>query len=139
MAQGARVILLSRDASKLKDVPSAVKTASVDYTNEAQVALVLKEHAVDVVIISLANGSETTNGSKILTVVQVGISRAAKEAGVKLFLPNEFGPETEGYGPGSVFGDQNEAFGMSIIHSSGLNPSESTLNSQDQGSRHCYH
>ena len=109
MAQGARVILLSRDASKLKDVPSAVKTASVDYTNEAQVALVLKEHAVDVVVISLANGSETTNGSEILTVVQVCIARAAKEAGVKLFLPNEFGPETEG-----VFGDQNEAFGMSI-------------------------
>lgn len=111
-AQGAKVFLLSRDASKLKDVPATVKTASVDYTNEAQVVNVLKENVVDVVAVTLGGGTDTEN---VIAVVQVAIARAAKAAGVKLFVPAEFGLNAEGHAPGSLFGAKSAALGISLF------------------------
>lgn len=66
---GARVLLLSRDASKLRDVPAAVGTTSVDYINETQVANVLKEHAVDAVVISLGLGGHDHDSEYGISIV----------------------------------------------------------------------
>nr|ADX07327.1 putative endo-1,4-beta-xylanase precursor [Flammulina velutipes] len=105
LAKGARVLVVSRDITKLKDLPldAGLKTASVDYDNEKQVSQVFKEHAVDVVVSTL------TTDITIIKETQVRIGRAAKEAGVQLFLPEEFGFFPDGHPEDSMWGAKSLA------------------------------
>ncbi|KAF9022197.1 NAD(P)-binding protein [Hymenopellis radicata] len=97
---GATVVIFSRDPSKLSAVPRNAKLASVDYNDETKLAALLKENSVDVVVSTLTTAVTTTD-------VQVAVARAAKEAGVKLFLPSEFGLPTAGHTGNTLFAAKN--------------------------------
>ncbi|KAJ7284600.1 hypothetical protein C8J57DRAFT_1289057 [Mycena rebaudengoi] len=86
-AQNVSVVLLSRPGSASKSVPSGVKTATVDTADVNAVAAVLKQHKVEVVLSTIA----TSAGA-----AQLVLADAAKLAGVKLFVPSEYGVPTEG-------------------------------------------
>jgi uncharacterized protein YbjT (DUF2867 family) len=78
----------------------------VDYSNKKSVKDALA--GVDIVICTIA-------GSAL--GAQVGIAEAAKEAGVKLFVPSEFGGITEGetegiFGAKAGFHNQLRALGL---------------------------
>ncbi|KIY66863.1 NAD(P)-binding protein [Cylindrobasidium torrendii FP15055 ss-10] len=103
LQNGANVVLFSRDASKLTEIPSQVKTESVDYNDDASIALLLKKNHADVVVCVLAGDFD------VITKTQVGLARAAKEAGAQLFVPNEFGLNTDGYPSGTLFGAKYDA------------------------------
>ncbi|KAI0300682.1 NAD-P-binding protein [Multifurca ochricompacta] len=78
------VVVLTREGSKTT-VDGDAKLIPVDYSNKVSVKNALV--GVDVVISTLA--------STVLHL-QVGLAEAAKEAGAKLFVPSEFGAQTEG-------------------------------------------
>ncbi|CAA7268988.1 unnamed protein product [Cyclocybe aegerita] len=103
LSNGAGLLILSHDASKLKGVPLGVATAMADYTNEKQLEGLFKAHKVEAVV-STASGSD-----EFFRYTQVGIARAAKESGVQLFVTNEFGVANDGHDPKSVFGAKSEA------------------------------
>ncbi|KAJ7351506.1 hypothetical protein DFH08DRAFT_776085 [Mycena albidolilacea] len=87
-AKNVPVILLSRPGAAAKTVPSSVQVVHVDFGDGAAVAAVFKEHKVDVAlptITTLASGT------------QKPLVNAAKLAAVKLFVPSEYGPPTDGY------------------------------------------
>src|SRR6266404_566475 len=72
-------------------VEGDAKVVAVDYSNKESVKEAL--HGVDVVIC-------TISGTAIH--LQAGIAAAAKEAGVKLFIPSEFGNISEGETEGLI-------------------------------------
>jgi len=78
------VVVLTRQGSKTTVDPAA-KLIQVDYTDKESVKRALT--GVDVVISAIP-------GTAI--DVQPGIAEAAKEVGVKLYVPSEFGAPTEG-------------------------------------------
>ncbi|KAI0300695.1 NAD-binding protein [Multifurca ochricompacta] len=78
------VVVLTREGSKTT-VDGDAKLIPVDYSNKESIKKALI--GVDVVISTIA--------SSVLHL-QAGIADAAKEAGVKLFVPSEFGGQTEG-------------------------------------------
>jgi len=78
------IIVLTRQGSKTT-VNTGAKLVTVDYSNKESIKKALT--GVDVVI-------STVPGTAL--DVQPGIAEAAKEAGVKLFVPSEFGGPTEG-------------------------------------------
>ncbi|KAF5387861.1 hypothetical protein D9615_000160 [Tricholomella constricta] len=84
--KNASVVVLTRSSSKT-DLGDGVKVAPINYTDIAAIIRVLKENRVEVVI--------STLGSEGLAS-QNTIAEAAKAAGVKLFVPSEFGVPTEG-------------------------------------------
>lgn len=98
-------------------------------------ANVLKEHAVDAVVITLQSGTDT---EYVITVVQVAIARAAKAAGVNLLVPSEFSMNTEGYAPGNFIGAKNTAFGPSRFPYM-LELILKHIDSQNPGDWHCHH
>ncbi|KAF9022215.1 NAD(P)-binding protein [Hymenopellis radicata] len=98
-AAGAVVLVLSRDASKLSGVPSTARAFSVDYADEVKLGGLFKEHSVDIVVSTLTPSA--------VSDVQVAVARAAKKAGVKLFVPSEYGISTEGHTGDSLFGAKN--------------------------------
>ncbi|KIY71715.1 NAD(P)-binding protein [Cylindrobasidium torrendii FP15055 ss-10] len=85
VAEGAKVVVLSRDPSKLA-LPAGVSSAATAYDDEASVAKIFKEHAVEIILSTLSEFGET----------QLVAARAGKAAGVKLFVPSEFGIATNG-------------------------------------------
>ncbi|KAI0300694.1 NAD-binding protein [Multifurca ochricompacta] len=78
------VVVLTREGSKTT-VDGDAKLFPVDYSNKESIKKALI--GVDVVISTIA--------SSVLHL-QAGIADAAKEAGVKLFVPSEFGGDNEG-------------------------------------------
>ncbi|KAJ7471935.1 hypothetical protein FB451DRAFT_1339635 [Mycena latifolia] len=89
-AQNASVVLLSRhglDDAKAKVVPAGVEVVTTDYADAAALAATFTEHKVDVVISTIATAAV---GAQTILV------DAAKLAGVKLFVPSEFGMATDG-------------------------------------------
>jgi len=83
-----------------------VKVIPVDYSDKESIKVALA--GIDVVISTIAS---VALGS------QVGIAEAAKEAGVKLFIPSEFGWPTEGateglFGAKSRVQDQLKSVGI---------------------------
>lgn len=64
-----------------------ISIVSVDYSDVAALAATFEEHKIDVVI--------STVGMQALSQ-QTSIGDAAKQAGVQLFLPSEFGANTIG-------------------------------------------
>ncbi|OAX37281.1 NAD(P)-binding protein [Rhizopogon vinicolor AM-OR11-026] len=87
--RGASVVALARPSSTSTSSPllNGAKVATVDYADVNAVASILREHKVEVVISALAYGA---------LPAQSTIADAAKEAGVKLFVPSEYGMPTEG-------------------------------------------
>ncbi|CAK5266030.1 unnamed protein product [Mycena citricolor] len=86
----AKVILLSRSASKT--VPANVQVVQVpSYDDVPAVTATLRAHNVEVIV-------STLNTAAILA--QLPLADAAKQAGVKLFVPSEFGLSTEGASEG---------------------------------------
>ena len=65
----------------------------MDYADIETLASILREHKVEVVISALAYGA---------LPAQWTIADAAKEAGVKLFVPSEYGMPTEGGKEGHI-------------------------------------
>ncbi|KAI9443635.1 hypothetical protein H4582DRAFT_1926444 [Lactarius indigo] len=99
------VVVLTRQGSKTTVDPAA-KLIPVDYSDKESIKTALA--GVDVVI-------STISGAAI--DVQPGIAEAAKEIGVKLFIPSEFARpsegETEGYlGAKAKIQEQLKAIGI---------------------------
>jgi threonine dehydrogenase-like Zn-dependent dehydrogenase len=86
-AKNVSLVVLSRPGSATKTVPPSVKTVLVDYDDAAAVTAVLEENKVDVVISTVAYEGLASQNSLV---------DAAKLAGVKLFVPSEFGFPTDG-------------------------------------------
>ncbi|KAJ3531398.1 hypothetical protein NM208_g8893 [Fusarium decemcellulare] len=80
---GFNVTLLSRDPSKVKDLPAGVKTAQVDYSSEDSVVEALRGQDVAV----------ATFGSEAI-ITQDKIIDAAIKAGVKRYIPADWGSVT---------------------------------------------
>ncbi|KAJ7071412.1 hypothetical protein C8F01DRAFT_1110434 [Mycena amicta] len=93
------VVVLARPGSKsIENLPASVRSATVDTSDAIAVEAVLKEHNVDVVLATLATTAVSA---------QKPIVDAAKAAGVKLFVPSEYGIPTEGETQG-VSGAKNQ-------------------------------
>jgi NAD(P)-dependent dehydrogenase (short-subunit alcohol dehydrogenase family) len=88
LAIGAPILVIARPAStNVAALPADdpnLKVVRADYTSASEISTVLREHKVDVLIstVTLVFGGGV--GQNIL-------ADAAKEAGVKLFVPSEFG------------------------------------------------
>jgi len=94
LAKNASVVVITREGSKTKnDIPAGAKYASVDLTNAEKVADILRDHKVEVVV--------STVGSPGLPAQSV-LGDASKLAGVKLFVPSEFGFSTIGKTEGAL-------------------------------------
>ncbi|TFK64330.1 NAD(P)-binding protein [Pluteus cervinus] len=91
LARNAHVVVLTR-SSKSDTLPTGGKYGVVDYNDVSSIAKLLKENQVDVVI--------STVGQEALGQQQTNLADASKEAGVKLFVPSEFGVPTAGYKAG---------------------------------------
>ncbi|KAH7883952.1 hypothetical protein F5I97DRAFT_1814656 [Phlebopus sp. FC_14] len=85
LERNASVIVLTRPSSS-KDLPHGAKLVAVDYSDVDVISSVLRQHSVDVLV-------STLNGEGGL-LSQYLLSDAAKAAGVKLFVPSEFGMPT---------------------------------------------
>jgi hypothetical protein len=82
LSSKSKSILESLPSSILSDVKDKIKFESVDYTDSSSVAQALKKHSVEVVI-------DTVHVYK--GDYHIVLADAAKEAGVKLFFPPEYG------------------------------------------------
>ncbi|KAJ7350870.1 hypothetical protein DFH08DRAFT_862530 [Mycena albidolilacea] len=99
-AKGVSVILLSRPGSTTKTVPSGVPVVEVDSSDAAAVAAVFKEHKIDVALATLGAAA---------SAAQKPLVDAAKLAGVKLFVPSEYGFATDGSAEtGSILANKDE-------------------------------
>jgi uncharacterized protein YbjT (DUF2867 family) len=78
------VVVLTRQGSKTT-IEGDAKVVAVDYSNKESIKSALT--GVDVVICTISIPALN---------LQAGIAAAAKEAGVKLFVPSEFGNSSEG-------------------------------------------
>jgi hypothetical protein len=89
LERGASVVALARPSSTSTSSPllEGAKIATADYADVKAVASVLREHKVEVLISAVAYGALPSQST---------IADASKEAGVKLFVPSEFGLPTEG-------------------------------------------
>ncbi|KIJ68788.1 hypothetical protein HYDPIDRAFT_107039 [Hydnomerulius pinastri MD-312] len=86
LARNVSVIVLTRPTST-KILPDGVKVVPVDYTDVSAVTAVLREHSIDVLISTLSGDG---------FAAQIPLADASKAAGVKLFVPSEFGSPTGG-------------------------------------------
>ncbi|KAK0477787.1 NmrA-like domain-containing protein [Armillaria novae-zelandiae] len=84
------VILTRKTSDPSSNIPasSIIKIAKVDYEDSGEVSAVLKENKVDFTISAV----NTAAGGKS----QYVLADSAKAAGVKLFVPSEFGNATAG-------------------------------------------
>ncbi|KAF7976124.1 hypothetical protein HWV62_7569 [Athelia sp. TMB] len=109
LAEGANVIVVSRAESKhSKNLPSEIKVVSVSLTDVSALAALFKEHKIEVVVSTVAH--EALPHQHLL-------ADAAKQAGVKLFVPSEFGYSTLGITEGELgikaqFGEYIEKIGL---------------------------
>jgi saccharopine dehydrogenase-like NADP-dependent oxidoreductase len=81
------IVVLTRQDPSAKSLPAGVATAQVDYADTTAVAAVFTAHAVEVVICTIATSAVGTQNVLV---------DAAKMAGVKLFVPSEFGMVSQG-------------------------------------------
>jgi glutamyl-tRNA reductase len=77
-----KLIILSRTSSKSSSLPANAELVSVDYDNHTALVDIYKRYSTDVVISTL---SPSASG----LAAQKKSAAAAKEAGVKLFVPSE--------------------------------------------------
>lgn len=98
LKRNATVVVLTRSSDKA--LPQGAKLAKVDYDDVQLVTRTLREHGVQVVISTL-NPQGLASQNKV--------ADAAKEAGVKLFAPSEFGAPTAGVESGFLQQKDNSA------------------------------
>ncbi|KAF7975006.1 hypothetical protein HWV62_10617 [Athelia sp. TMB] len=109
LAEGANVIVVARaESTSAKDLPSEIKVISVTLTDVPALAASFKEHKIEVVVSTVAHSALPH---------QHFLADAAKQAGVKLFLPSEYGFSTIGVSEGelglkSKFGEYLEEIGL---------------------------
>ncbi|THV02268.1 NAD(P)-binding protein [Dendrothele bispora CBS 962.96] len=84
-----KVIVLSRPSSSAPFLPSNVELVRADYGNHSALVELFKKHSIDVVISTLSDSA--------VMDAQKKLALAAKEAGVKLFVPVEYGFVTIGF------------------------------------------
>ncbi|THU98083.1 hypothetical protein K435DRAFT_753303 [Dendrothele bispora CBS 962.96] len=100
------LIVLSRSApspASSKPLPSPAKLVQADYDNHDSLVQIFKEYTTDVVI--------STVGQTVITDTQKKAASAAKDAGVKLFFPSEYGVVTYGLGgKGQGFMSEKDEF-----------------------------
>ncbi|KAG1743816.1 hypothetical protein EDB19DRAFT_1697078 [Suillus lakei] len=88
LAIGAPILVIARPAStNVAALPADdpnLKVVRADYTSASEISTVLREHKVDVLISTVTLVFGGVVGQNVL-------ADAAKEAGVKLFVPSEFG------------------------------------------------
>jgi len=80
------ITVLTRDTSKVPSLPG-VKAVKVDYTDQAGLTSILKAANADAVVATL--GTPPT-----LLEIETALLNASIEAGVKRFIPTEFGLDT---------------------------------------------
>ncbi|ESK94783.1 endo- -beta-xylanase precursor [Moniliophthora roreri MCA 2997] len=89
LSVGINPLILTRKTSNTDTaLPSSLTVAKVDIDNVEEIAEVLKKHGIEVVVSAIAGSA--------FDAQQKALADAAKEAGVKLFAPSEFGGVTEG-------------------------------------------
>ena len=124
LAASITPIILSRESSK-PDLPSSVKVLSTGYTDKVAVTAALKEQKVEVVISILGRSALD---------LQVGLAEAAKDAGVQLFFPTEFGFPTAGHTEG--YQAQKDRLASKVLRGSlGIVPDLSIQNKSMNSSR----
>jgi len=109
LSEGANVVVVTRpESSSAKSFAAGIKVISVTFTDVPALAAAFKENKTEVVI--------STIGSAALAN-QRFLGDAAKQAGVKLFLPSEFGYSTIGQTEGELglktqFGEYLKEIGL---------------------------
>jgi uncharacterized protein YbjT (DUF2867 family) len=94
LSEGANVVVVTRpESSSAKSLPSDVKVVSAGLKDVPALAAAFKEHNIEVVVSTVS--MEALADQKFL-------ADAAKQAGVKLFLPSEFGYSTIGQTEGEL-------------------------------------
>uniref|UniRef100_A0A0W0EZH7 NmrA-like domain-containing protein n=1 Tax=Moniliophthora roreri TaxID=221103 RepID=A0A0W0EZH7_MONRR len=89
LSVGVNPLILTRKTSNTDTaLPSSLTVAKVDIDNVEEIAEVLKKHGIEVVVSAISGSA--------FDAQQKALADAAKEAGVKLFAPSEFGGVTEG-------------------------------------------
>lgn len=88
------VVVLSRSAYP-DYIPEGAATAKIEYSNVEGITQVLIDYQVDVLI------STVGTDAYALGEGQLALADAAKQAGVQLFIPSEFGVSTVGSTEGS--------------------------------------
>ncbi|KAF7985741.1 hypothetical protein HWV62_2356 [Athelia sp. TMB] len=98
LLEGANVLVISRPASSSgknlpatvrpesssgKSLPASIKVITVDYSDVPALTSTFKEHEIEVVISTLP--------ARAIAQFQTGLGDAAKQGGVKLFVPSDFG------------------------------------------------
>ncbi|KII86370.1 hypothetical protein PLICRDRAFT_177920 [Plicaturopsis crispa FD-325 SS-3] len=84
----ASVLVVLRAGGSARTLPAGVESVTADYANSAELTKILREHKVEVVV-------SLVGAPGIFWQKDLGL--AAKEAGVSLFVPSEFGMPTEGH------------------------------------------
>jgi len=88
VSEGANVTVITRPtSSSTKAFPEGVKVIPVELTDVSALTAIFAEHKVEVVVSTVAHAALPH---------QVLLGEAAKKAGLKLFLPSEFGYSTVG-------------------------------------------
>ncbi|THU99929.1 hypothetical protein K435DRAFT_837493 [Dendrothele bispora CBS 962.96] len=99
-----KLIVLSRPSSSTPpSLPANAEVIQVDYNDHAALVEIFKKNSTEVVISTLSNAA--------IWDAQKKSALAAKEAGVKLFVPSEYGIVTIGFagkGAGNPFVDKDE-------------------------------
>ncbi|KAL1745175.1 hypothetical protein HDZ31DRAFT_36994 [Schizophyllum fasciatum] len=86
---GVSVLVLTRQATSRPDwLPAGVAHAGIDYADVNGTAALLRTHGIEVVIAPVSTSA---------VLQQIPLARAAKAAGVQLFVPSEFGTLSKGW------------------------------------------
>ncbi|KAK7460426.1 hypothetical protein VKT23_009145 [Stygiomarasmius scandens] len=102
-----KLIVISRPSSKSPSLPSNAELVHVDYNEHAALVDIFKKNSTDVVV-SAVSGAAILDAQKKAAV-------AAKEAGVKVFVPTEYGLVTIGFagkGAGNPLAEKDEFAGF---------------------------
>ncbi|KAH7928778.1 NAD(P)-binding protein [Leucogyrophana mollusca] len=91
LANGASVLVITRPSSKARQIPEGAHHTAIDYTDAPALTAAFRKHGVEVVVSTINHGALDA---------QPPAAEAAKEAGVKLFVPSEYGPPTAGHTEG---------------------------------------
>ena len=108
VSEGASVVVVRRPESSAKSAPAGAKVISVSLTDVPALGAALKEEKIEVVVSTV--GTPGLPNQRLL-------GDAAKLAGVKLFVPSEFGFATYGQTEGELglkarFGEYLKEIGL---------------------------
>ncbi|KAH7928781.1 NAD(P)-binding protein [Leucogyrophana mollusca] len=91
LANNASVLVITRPSPKARQIPEGAHHAAIDYTDVSALTAAFRKHSVEVVV-------STVNHEAL--DVQPAVAEAAKKAGVKLFVPSEYGLPSAGHTEG---------------------------------------